>query len=199
MISPIKNRLPFRTSGGLSNLLFPVCSFQNAYGYTWSQTSAWSGPRKACIANPFSFHSWRHSNSQKIIQGINIHYAVCMYLKHCLTIPYAVRTHSFPDLWYAVLIFAPDNYNMHPYICHYTCSIIFMELLWVIKYRRRDSNPQKSVTETETYSIPSLLHKYPWWDLNSQLTQVLSLPHIPFCYRGIFILPEELESSLCRV
>ena len=34
------------------------------------------------------------------------------------------------------------------------------------KYRRRDSNPQNSVPETETYAFPSLLHKYLWRDLN---------------------------------
>ena len=59
------------------------------------------------------------------------------------------------------------------------------------KRRERDSNPQHHVTETSTYSVPSLPHKCPRRDSNSQWILVrcgaLARRIYQFCYRDIAI------------
>ena len=60
------------------------------------------------------------------------------------------------------------------------------------QYGRRDSNPQKPMTETGTYSVPSLPHKCPWWDSNSQQWTIVrhgfwTRRIFQFCYRGITV------------
>ena len=69
-----------------------------------------------------------------------------------------------------------------------------------MKYRRRESNPQNSVFESDTYSSSVTPAKVPLvrFELTVDLSpaRVLSPAHIPFCYRGV--LPERFELSLRR-
>ena len=58
-----------------------------------------------------------------------------------------------------------------------------------MKYRRRESNPQNSVFESDTYSSSVTPTKVPLvrFELTVDLSpaRVLSPAHIPFCYRGM--------------